>query len=375
MASAVLMSAVCLAQVQNVKKVQSLIYQEQPDFDQARKLIRDAQQNEETKNDANTWYVAGLIGYKQSEAAMMALAYGQTPDYMTLGPAVIESYDYWLKADELAQVLVQDKKGNMVMDKKNVKLRKQIANNMKDYFQRAEMIQYGVQLNDQQRYSEAFDAFSKYLSIPKLDMMQDAKLQAQMPQDTTFDLYKYYAARFAYSSSRLDDAIPLFRELMDGQVEALASSEFLYQCYIDKGDSTKAEEALVAGMQKFPAEPWFLQNLINTYVFSGRDQLAIQCLEQAIQRDPNNADYYNVMGNIYLNQATKINEKAAFIKDNKEFEVVKAQMDELYKKSQPYFEKAHELAPDNKDYMQVLKGLYYRFQDPRYEEISAALGN
>ncbi len=373
MAAMVLMSAVSMGQESNIKKAKSLMYQETPDFEAAAALMRAAVANDETKGDANTWYIAGLIGYKQSEAAMMAFAYGQTPDYMTLGPAVMESYDYWLKADELAQVLVPNKKGEMVMDKKNAKIRTQIANNMKDYFQRAEMIQYGVQLNDQQRYSEAFDAFSKYLNIPKLDMMQDAKLQAQMVQDTTYDLYKYYAARFAYSSSRLDEAIPLFRELIDGQVEALASCEFLYQCYIDKGDSAKAEEALVAGMQKFPAEPWFLQNLINTYVFSGRDELAIQCLEQAIQREPNNADYYNVMGNIYLNQATKVNEKAAFITDDKEFATAKAQMDELYKKSQPYFEKAHELAPDNKDYMQVLKGLYYRFQDTRYEAISAAL--
>ena len=40
---------------------------ESPDFAGAREDIKAALENEETKNLANTWYVAGLIGYKENE--------------------------------------------------------------------------------------------------------------------------------------------------------------------------------------------------------------------------------------------------------------------------------------------------------------------
>ena len=74
MAALVLISAGCMAQKANVNKAKSLILSETPDYDQARQLIGAALANEETKNQANTWYVAGLSGYQQDvQANRMAL--------------------------------------------------------------------------------------------------------------------------------------------------------------------------------------------------------------------------------------------------------------------------------------------------------------
>ena len=51
-------------------------------------------------------------------------------------------------------------------------------------------------------------------------------------------------------------------------------------------------------------------------------------------------------------------------------------MNAVFKKSLPFFEKAHEMAPEDRTYMQVLKGLYYRFHmDKEYDEISAKLSS
>jgi hypothetical protein len=71
-----------------------------------------------------------------------------------------------------------------------------------------------------------------------------------------------------------------------------------------------------------------------------------------------------------------MNEDAALINDNKEYKKAMDEMNEVFRQSLPYFEKAHELAPEDRTYMQILKGLYYRFHmDAKYEEISEKLNN
>ena len=57
-----------------------------------------------------------------------------------------------------------------------------------------------------------------------MPMMQDDKTQAKMPKDTTYYLYKYYAARMAYDGKDLDLAISMFRELLDGTEPAPADA-------------------------------------------------------------------------------------------------------------------------------------------------------
>ena len=97
---------------------------ESPDFEGARRDIQQALENEETKNLANTWYVAGLIGYQENSYAMVQRSMGQAIDDEKIGKAVVESYDYWLKADDIAMTPTLDKKGREVVDNKT---RKQIA--------------------------------------------------------------------------------------------------------------------------------------------------------------------------------------------------------------------------------------------------------
>ena len=55
------------AQVKNVKEAKSLIEETKPDFQKAQELIGEALTNPETKDDANTWNVAGLIQKRYTE--------------------------------------------------------------------------------------------------------------------------------------------------------------------------------------------------------------------------------------------------------------------------------------------------------------------
>ena len=392
-AALVLMSAGCMAQKANVKKAKSYaLNTESPNFTEARKLIGDAIENPETANQAETYYVAGLIGYQENMMLVMNSVLSGGADQAQCGAAITESYDYWLKADELAMIPTLDKKGREVVD---TKTRNNIVKKMLEYFKGQNFIQYGLYLNDQRDYANAYHAFMKHVQMPDLPMMQDPKLQKEMPKDTTYNLYLYYAGLFASQAEMHKEAIEIFEQLKDGETEPLTCNQILYQEYVAMGDTAASLVVLQNAMAKFPQEAWFLQNMINYYVYSNQSEEAIKYLDEAIERDPTQAQYYYSkgtlelslmrydaakenfqkaieldakmvnaiagMGRAYYFEAMQMNEEASSINDTKAYKAALAKANEVFRKSMPYFEQAHELEPDNRDHMNFLRGLYYRF--------------
>ena len=406
MAALVLISAGCFAQKANVKKAKNLALQETPDFSGARAAINEALTNEETKDLADTWYTAGLIGYQELSKENEKTYLGQARDEKRAGEAVVESFDYWMKAADLAGQKVLDKKGNEVLaDKKTYAL---LQKKVLEYYKNQELVKYGIYLNDQRDFATAYSVFQRHLSIPELSLMQNEKLQKEMPKDSIYDQYKYYTAIFAIQAEMHPEAIAVLEEMKDGNYEAITVNQFLYQEYVNVQDTANYVRVLQNAVVRFPQEPWFLQNLINHYIFSGQEQEAINYLDQAIAREPNVAQYHLIKGNlnenqknyyaaladfdralaidptmadaeagkgrVYYNQAVKMNEDAALIADAKEYKKALEEMNAMFRQSMPFFEKAHELAPDNRDYMITLRGLYYRFDmTDKYNAINEEL--
>lgn len=411
--TAVLLSVTaCQAQKKAVNAAKNkAMNTESPDFAGAREAIKPALTDETTKDLADTWYVAGLVGYKENEWLMVQSQLGKSVDENQKGKALKESYDYWMKAIELTYVPTYDKKGNAKYD---LKTRKQITDKLLEYFKVQEFVKYGIYLNEQKDFNGAYDAFMTHLGIPKLECMQDPKLQKEMPQDDeTYKQYSYYAALFAIQSEQHDKAIAILETMKDGDYEPISVNQFLYQEYVAVKDTANFVRVLQDATQKYPSEPWFLQNLINFYIFSGQKQTAVEYLDKAIAREPNVAQYHHIKGNlledakeydaalaefdkaieldpkladavagkgrVFYNQAVKMNEDAAYINDNKQYKKALADMNEMFKKSLPFFEQAHEIEPENTDYMRTLKTLYYRFKDEpgmqaKYDDIVNKLG-
>ena len=408
MAALVLISAGCMAQKANVNKAKSLILSETPDYDQARQLIGAALANDETKNQANTWYVAGLIGYQQNVQANRMALLNQPLDQDQVGQAIMESYDYWVKADEIAMTPTLDKKGRDVVD---TKTRNNIVKKMLEYYQNQEFIKYGVHLNEQRDFKGAYNVFMRHLKMRDLPMMQEDKLQSQMPKDTIYEQYEYYAALFAIQAKMHNEAIAVLEDLKNGEFEAIAVNQFLYQEYMEEvKDTVNAVRELQEAMVRFPQEPWFLQNLINYYIFSKQEDKAIEYLNQAIEREPGVAEYHLIKGNlsanqgnnaealteydqaleinpmlaeahagkgrVHYNEASKIIEEATYIQDAKAYKAALNKASDKLKESLPFFEKALEVAPDNREYMVILKGIYYRLHmDDKYEAMQDMLNN
>ena len=392
----------CVAQKSNVRRAKDLAQAtENPDYNGARNAINEALQDPTTKSLTETWYVAGLIGYQQNKAEILKQQLGKGgTDYKLRGKIVAESYDYWIVADSLSLIPTYNKKGKAKYD---TKTRKMIAEKMVEYFRYMELVNYGVETYNAHDYATAYNAFRRYIEIPELPMMQDPKFQEQLVKDEYFETYRYYMALSAYYEKMYNEAIPVFERLLADEKNGVNAGQFLYQSYISLNDSVKANEVLDQCINRFPTEPWFIQNRINNLVQSGKMTEAIDYLDHAIQNDPqvqyfiskgsilnmqkrfeeaiatyeaalsidpSNAAVYENYGFVFTDMANKLNDEAADL-SAKEYKKAKVQIDATFEKALPYFEKAYELAPDNYDYRTSLRSLYYRLGNmEKYEQLS-----
>ncbi len=407
-AALILLSSVCcFAQKKNVSKARSLADAETPDFAAAKAAIKEALENDETKDLANTWYVAGWIDYKQYEAEYIKAQLGKASDENLRGEAVYESIGYWQQAYKIAMTPVYDKKGKAKYDTRTVK---NIQPKMLEYFQQQSLISAGYTAYEKKDYSKAYDMFICHVNIPDMEMMQsDPKLIAEMVRDSNYYTCIYYAGRFAYEAQRYDEAIATLQRMNTPAASANANrrdvifaNEYIYQIYSDRKDTIKAVETLKECIQQFPEEAWFMQNLINLYINAGQESKAIEYLDMAITREPNVGQYYNSKASIlarlgrfdesfavfeqalalepenalflesygfaYIDLGNKLSDDATYL-DAKAYAKAKVQIDEAYQKALPYFEKAYQLEPANDGYKRSLRQLYYRLQ--MYEQYKA----
>ncbi|HLP04939.1 MAG TPA: tetratricopeptide repeat protein [Paludibacter sp.] len=382
------------AQKSNISKAKNKALMETPDFKGAREAINLALKDSTTKNLAETWYVAGLIGSKENDVYYQKALLGQSYDQDVKGKAMLESYDYFLQADKLDQM--PDAKGKV-----KPKYRKDIKAKIKEYYKiHQNLINYGAYLLDKKDYEGTVKVFDVFLQIPKLEMMNN-----EIPLDSTYNMITYYDAIAATNAGMRDKAIALFESLKDKNYETVAVYQLLYEQYYNKKDTANFVKTLKEGFEKFPKEAWFLQNLINYYIYANKVPEALVYLNTAIEREPNIPQYYYVKGNLseaqgnmedaraafdkaieldptladayagigrlYYNKAVKITENANNIKDNKLFNAEQKKAEVVFKESLPFFKKAAELKPKDVEFKKTLKTLYYRLKmDAEFEAIS-----
>ena len=385
------------AQKANVSKAKSKAISETPDFNEARQLITPALEDESTKDDANTWYVAGLIGYNENNALDKQAYAAQTdPDMKVKENIVMESYNYFLKADQLDQM--PNEKGKV-----KPRFRRDIKKMIKDYYD-YNLIAIGAGLFDKREFQDSYKVFNTYLAIPDLPLMENS-----IQKDSTYSMIKYYAALAATNSDMSNEAIKLYEDLKDDNYETIAVYQLLTEEYGKAKDTVNMEKTLAEGAKLFPKEPWFLQKLINTYIEKEEYDKALNYISTAIQQEPNSAEYrfvegglkeslgntdgaiesfqkaielnptmagaYAELGRIHYNKAIEINDAADKIKDINQMKKEQEKAMAEFKRALPYYEQARKLEPEQNRHKALLRTLYYRLKmDKEYEAISKELG-
>ena len=385
------------AQKANVSKARNKALMDTPDFAGAREAIKLALKDSTTNKLAETWYVAGLIGSKENDVLYQNALLNKPYDKDVKGQAVMESYAYFLKASELDKL--PDAKGKV-----KEKYAKEIKAKIFDYFKiQQNMIAYGAYLYEKKNYDAAVNVFETYLGIPQLPMMNN-----EIKPDSTYRMIQYYTCIGSINGGKHEKAIAHLEDLKDKNYETLTVYQLLYEEYQKQKDTVNYVKVLKEGLQKFPTDAWFLQNLINYYIYANKSADALVYLKTAIEREPNMAQYRFVKGNLdeslgnaedalasfdkaiqldstlaeawggkgrmYFNKAVKMSEDANKIKDNKLYNAEMKKVDAAFKVSIPYFKKAAALKPTNRDYKQALKTLYYRLKmDADFEAVKKEL--
>ena len=388
------------AQKKVVNEAQSIAKGSNADFGEARTLIKGALENPETKDDAKTWYVAGFIEDQQFSNERTKQVLGQQPDEPFMYEALGSILPYFEKAYELDQL--PNEKGKV--KPKFTKDIKGILGANHVYY-----INGGAYYFDQKDYNKAYDFFEQYLKISDMPMF---KGEAVAERDSNFMTVQFYAA--AAASLAKDSRLAIAALERAKNTPYRQYDVYQYLCY-EYGEARTAQDSVMLektfeeGMQVFPDSAFFLNNLINTYIYSNRNEKALEMLNVAIQKNPNDANLYNVMGRvyetglkdyanaeknfqialekdpnltdalsnigrIYYNQGVNKLSEANMINDSKKYQEELGMAKDLFKKALPYYKKAHEAEPEKMDNMIALRGIYYNLNmGPELEAIEAEM--
>lgn len=268
-------------------------------IEEARSLIKEALSNPETANQAVTLYTAGKIewdAYEKNQAVQMVDPQKVNP--VEMGRELLNGYNYFIQVFPLDQL--PNEKGE-VKPKYTKELQKKIAGKLNDFSNSAVSF-----YNEKLYYPEAYNAFMIAGDIPGLEELGN---QRPVVIDTIRALNYFNAGISAWSGNNVEEAAIAFRKAAENNYSD--SQAYVYQiaCWqnIEQNDSTREKEArenifaaAKSGYDKFGmSQPLFLNNMVNSLVNESKENEAIELVNDALSKNPENAGLYGLRGYIY----------------------------------------------------------------------------
>ena len=388
----VLMSALTFgcAQTANVKGADRLSDASKPNYPEARNLIQQALENPETKDDAKTWYTAGLVEERAFTGENQKSLKGEPQDLPNMYKALLAMHEYYTKTYEIDH---QPNDKGKVRPKFEKKISKAYEENLLYY------INAGGYYMEQKDFKNALKAFQAFREIKRSPLFEGEKIAQP---DSNSMMVDFFAIITAYQAGDKQLAIQYGEELKGNGYRQNEVYQILAQTYIEEGDTANYITTMREGLKLFPKEPYYSVNLINTYIVQNKYDEARTFLTQAIELNPENPQLYDVMGKLYeesneeeaikwFSKALEVDpnyveslcnigriyyNKAVEVSDKEEGGMAAAQKKRtaLLNKALPYLEKAYSINPDASYYL--LGNIYYALGDnAKYEKIQAAHGN
>ena len=388
----VLMSALTFgcAQTANVKGADRLSDASKPNYPEARNLIQQALENPETKDDAKTWYTAGLVEERAFTGENQKSLKGEPQDLPNMYKALLAMHEYYTKTYEIDH---QPNDKGKVRPKFEKKISKAYEENLLYY------INAGGYYMEQKDFKNALKAFQAFREIKRSPLFEGEKIAQP---DSNSMMVDFFAIITAYQAGDKQLAIQYGEELKGNGYRQNEVYQILAQTYIEEGDTANYITTMREGLKLFPKEPYYSVNLINTYIVQNKYDEARTFLTQAIELNPENPQLYDVMGKLYeesneeeaikwFSKALEVDpnyveslcnigriyyNEAVEVSDKEDGGRAAAQEKRtaLLNKALPYLEKAYSINPDASYYL--LGNIYYALgNNAKYEEIQAAHGN
>lgn len=392
-----LVASFTFAQEKAVKEAKKIASAVTPDFAKADELINQALTNPETKDQAETWNVAGFIQKRKSEKEMENAYLRKPYDTLQVYNSALNMCKYYFKCDELAQI--PNEKGK-------IKNKYRRANASAMLAERGNLINGGIQFFNENKNKEALDFFATYVDMAAHPMFEKENL---LQTDTVLPQIAYYASLAAAKIEDYPNVLKYAPYAKEDKEVGKYAMEFISTALKAQGDTVKWIASLQEGLQKYPDHQFFFGHLIDYYSNNNKydeamkfadDMLAkdpnnvfylyvkgylyhnmkdydkaIEFYKKTIEVDPNYAEAYSNIGLIYCIQAQEFSEKSTSDVNDPQYKEDQATLRTYYEKAKPYYEKARELKPDQKDLWGTgLYRVYYNLQmGPEFEEIEKVM--
>ncbi|MCL2073344.1 MAG: tetratricopeptide repeat protein [Marinilabiliaceae bacterium] len=356
---------------------------DQGDVDGAKKRISDALVNEKSIDWARTYVIAGRVSVAE---------YLQTQN----PEKVVEAADHFIKAIERDKL--GDEKGKGIGKTAN-EIKLYITQNMPD-IQNA-----GVEAYTAEKFDLSMRIFERVALL-----LNDPIFYVKGQPEVADSIFTYYTALSAYKSENWKKAVEYFNKSIDVGFDEGNAVLLLYEVYGAMKDTVNMVSTLQKGSDLFPDDDRIILNLINLYITMTQLDEALNYLDGAIAKNPNNATFYFArgyinesknlideavkdylkslelkddlydplfsLGVIYFNKGAEKTREANDLADMKEYEAAIAQSVEFFSQALPFVERADKVKPDNEMVLDTLKSIYYRLQQmDKYEEVNEKLEN
>ncbi|MCX6309933.1 MAG: hypothetical protein NTY32_14320, partial [Bacteroidia bacterium] len=244
-----------------------------------------------------------------------------------------------------------------------------------------------------------FDAYLNYQFIPQMAGLD-------LEKDTLIPLITYYCGLCATQAEMPAVAVKYYEIVKDNM-----DSKWIYarlsDDYSQLKDTVNMIRLFKLGAQKFPEEQYYVRSLINYYINQNKMAEALNWINAAIKLDSTSAVLWNVkgriletrnleesktcyqksiafdpkfaealgnLGRIYYNKAVEDLDRINSIRDDKKYKIEKAKLKTTFEVPLPYFEKAYQLNPNERDFVIALRGIYYNLGlDAKYKEMDEKL--
>jgi len=370
-----------------------------PEYVKAVEAMTPAFSNPETKDKAQTYYIPGKAGFEVYNQYLLQRQLGQNPDPKEIGHALMDGYNFYLKALPLDSL--PDAKGK-IKPKYSKKIIDDIVGHVNDFDQVA------VGFWQAKDYEGAYEAWDALLDIP--GNPRYAKSNIKQFNDTVISEIRFNQALAAWQGQKHDKALVAFDNAIALGNTKAETFEYAYSVAYQAKDKERMKKYARMGLEKHgTADPKFLQWTVNNYIEDKQYDEAAKMLQDAIAADPNNASYHYSFGILNESQKKYPEAKASYekaIQYNPELapaylnlgRVIAEQYDALdqavdssmsqsdynkyfhdtlaplLKTSAANFEKAYQLNSELTDALQYLRNIYYRLNDgANLERVNALL--
>lgn len=376
------------AQKSLMKEVESTVKSGNFDYPTVKAQIEEITTNPETKDDVKAWMLGGNAAYAHYDALFLKVQMGQEVDKKEIGNAMIDGYEYMIKALPLDTVI--NEKGK-VKAKESKKILKSIAENYSHYNNA------GIFLWEAQDYAGAYKAWDIYVNLPEDPRMSVTGLKADA--DSIVAQIIFNQALAAWQINDLEKALVVFEKAYNKgyQKKNLFDYAIAVATQAKKND-VASEYAKKAYPMYGNEDPVYLQVIVNDYLEKkdfanakdflngllatnpnsaqyndlmgvlleneGNQDAALESYKKAVELDANLAIARFHMGNLMYNKAYAIDNEASS-KPQAEYEKIrKEQTEPLLREAAAQLEEAYKLDEQNMgDALKHLKNIYYILGD------------